>query len=91
MTTGLARRAFIKAASAVSCIVLDGFNPRTRSWLASAHAAQPPWDKLAGLSTPADWQAHYGAQTWKRLVAAKKTYDPANILTPGTGMFPAPL
>jgi FAD/FMN-containing dehydrogenase len=36
--------------------------------------------------TPADWARHYGA-AWARLQAAKKTYDPKNVLTPGPGMF----
>jgi FAD/FMN-containing dehydrogenase len=36
--------------------------------------------------TPQHWARHYGA-AWPRLVAAKKTYDPKNVLTPGPGMF----
>jgi cytokinin dehydrogenase len=35
----------------------------------------------------ADWEDHYGPQTWSRLVAAKKLSDPNNILTPGLRMF----
>lgn len=37
--------------------------------------------------TPADWANHYGPATWARLTAAKRTFDPANVLTPGPGMF----
>ncbi len=37
--------------------------------------------------TPADWANHYGAATWARLTAAKRAFDPANVLTPGPGMF----
>ena len=35
-------------------------------------------------SGPADWRAHYGDR-WPRLVALKRRYDPAGILTPGHG------
>ena len=37
--------------------------------------------------TPADWANHYGPETWARLTAAKRAFDPANVLTPGPGMF----
>ncbi|MFG2566144.1 FAD-binding protein [Streptomyces sp. NPDC048567] len=36
--------------------------------------------------TSADWRAHFGIR-WKVLVAAKRRYDPAGILTPGQGFF----
>ena len=36
---------------------------------------------------PADWANHYGPATWARLTAAKRKFDPANVLTPGPGMF----
>src|SRR3954470_19621133 len=38
--------------------------------------------------TQADWVRHYGP-SWPMLEAAKKKYDPKNVLTPGHGMFPA--
>lgn len=38
--------------------------------------------------TQADWVRHYGP-AWPMLEAAKKQYDPKNVLTPGHGMFPA--
>jgi FAD/FMN-containing dehydrogenase len=37
-------------------------------------------------SRPADWPAHYGDR-WPHLVALKRRYDPAGILTPGHGVF----
>lgn len=37
--------------------------------------------------TPAHWAEHFGPATWKRLAAAKRAYDPGNVLTPGPGMF----
>jgi FAD/FMN-containing dehydrogenase len=37
--------------------------------------------------TAADWANHYGPETWARLTAAKRAFDPANVLTPGPGMF----
>jgi FAD/FMN-containing dehydrogenase len=38
-------------------------------------------------SAPTDWRAHYG-ERWPRLVALKRRYDPAGILTPGQAAFP---
>jgi cytokinin dehydrogenase len=37
-------------------------------------------------SDAADWRAHYGDR-WPHLVALKRRYDPAGILTPGHGVF----
>ncbi|MFG3053349.1 FAD-binding protein [Kitasatospora sp. NPDC048239] len=36
--------------------------------------------------TRGDWQRHFGTR-WDALVAAKRTWDPARILTPGQGFF----
>lgn len=33
-----------------------------------------------------DWRRHYG-DVWKAFAAAKRRYDPANILVPGPGIF----
>ena len=33
------------------------------------------------------WQEHYGASTWRRFAAARRRFDPNNILTPGAGIF----
>jgi cytokinin dehydrogenase len=38
--------------------------------------------------TQADWGRHYGP-VWPMVQAAKRKYDPKNVLTPGHGMFPA--
>lgn len=38
--------------------------------------------------TQADWARHYGS-VWPMVQAAKRKYDPKNVLTPGHGMFPA--
>jgi cytokinin dehydrogenase len=37
--------------------------------------------------TPADWRAHYGVR-YGVFEAAKRRYDPRNVLTPGQGIFP---
>jgi len=34
-----------------------------------------------------DWRRHYGTQTWRRFAAAKRRFDPNNVLTPGAGLF----
>jgi FAD/FMN-containing dehydrogenase len=44
----------------------------------------PPF---APILSPAQWHEHYGAETWKRFAAAKKRFDPNNVLTPGAGIF----
>lgn len=36
--------------------------------------------------TPADWRAHFGDQ-WPAFRAAKRRYDPRNVLAPGQGIF----
>ena len=35
----------------------------------------------------AEWEQHYGPQTWRRFVDAKRGYDPRNVLTPGARIF----
>jgi len=40
-----------------------------------------------GVMSPALWQEHFGPEVWRRLSAAKKKYDPNNVLTPGPNMF----
>ena len=44
----------------------------------------PPF---APVLSQEDWKRHYGPQTWRRFVAAKRRYDPNNVLTPGAGVF----
>jgi cytokinin dehydrogenase len=36
--------------------------------------------------SPADWRRHFGI-VWPFLVAAKRRFDPDNVLTPGQGIF----
>jgi len=36
--------------------------------------------------SPQDWRRHFG-KVWRDLVAAKRRYDPDNVLTPGQGIF----
>jgi FAD/FMN-containing dehydrogenase len=49
--------------------------------------AYPPF---APYSLPAEWEDHYGPETWQRLSDAKKKFDPNNVLTPGPGVFAEP-
>ena len=45
------------------------------------------YSPYSGVVSPAEWQEHFGLDTWRRLSAAKKKYDPNNVLTPGPNMF----
>ncbi|MFI2431784.1 FAD-binding protein [Streptomyces sp. NPDC018693] len=36
--------------------------------------------------TPSDWRTHFGP-SWSHFAAAKQTYDPRGLLTPGQGVF----
>lgn len=56
---------------------------RMRAAGGKAYPPQVPY------SSRAEWEEHYGPDTWRRLLTAKKTYDPNGILTPGPGMFVA--
>ena len=44
----------------------------------------PPY---APILSQEQWQLHYGTTTWQRFAAAKKRFDPNNVLTPGAGIF----
>jgi hypothetical protein len=37
--------------------------------------------------SPAEWQAHYGPEVWRRLVTAKAKYDPNRVLSPHPAIF----
>ena len=39
---------------------------------------------------PTGWEDHFGPDTWKRLAAAKRKFDPNHVLTPGPGIFAPP-
>jgi FAD/FMN-containing dehydrogenase len=39
--------------------------------------------------SPAEWAEHFGPDVWRRLSAAKKTYDPNAVLSPEPAMFAA--
>jgi cytokinin dehydrogenase len=40
--------------------------------------------------SPAEWEDHFGPDTWRRLSEAKKRFDPNHVLTPGPGIFGPP-
>ena len=44
----------------------------------------PPF---APVLSSAQWQEHYGLATWQRSAAAKKRFDPNNVLNPSAGIF----
>ncbi len=47
------------------------------------------YSPYSGVMSTADWAAHFGPDVWRRLSAAKKKYDPKNVLSPGPGIFGA--
>jgi cytokinin dehydrogenase len=63
--------------------------------LAANHALLPSIQAADGKIYPPycpilsneQWQRHYGAETWRRFTAAKRRFDPNNVLTPGPGIF----
>ena len=52
--------------------------------LAAGGKIYPPYCPILSAQ---QWQQHYGAETWQRFAAAKKRFDPNNVLTPGAGIF----
>ena len=63
--------------------------------LAANHALLPRLQAAGGKIYPPycpilskeQWQTHYGPETWARFAAAKRSFDPNNVLTPGAGIF----
>jgi FAD/FMN-containing dehydrogenase len=47
------------------------------------------YSPYSGVMSTGDWAAHFGPDVWRRLSAAKKKYDPNNVLSPGPAMFVA--
>ena len=47
------------------------------------------YSPYSGIMSTGDWAAHFGPDVWRRLSAAKKKYDPKNVLSPGPGIFGA--
>ena len=45
------------------------------------------YSPYSGIMSTRDWATHFGPAVWSRLSAAKKKYDPNNVLSPGPGMF----
>ena len=41
------------------------------------------------VMTPDEWAVHFGPDVWKRLSAAKRSYDPKGVLSPEPAMFGA--
>jgi FAD/FMN-containing dehydrogenase len=44
----------------------------------------------SGIMSADDWVTHFGPDVWRRLSAAKREYDPHQVLSPGAGMFGRP-
>ena len=69
--------------------------PDHKAMLSANHMLVPRCIKMGGKVYPPfapalsreAWKQHYGTQTWQRFVAAKRRYDPNNVLTPGAGVF----
>jgi cytokinin dehydrogenase len=69
--------------------------PELNAMLAANHALLPRLQAAGGKIYPPycpilskeQWQTHYGPETWARFAAAKRRFDPNNVLTPGAGIF----
>jgi cytokinin dehydrogenase len=69
--------------------------PELSAMLAANQALLPRLQAAGGkiyppycpMLTKEQWQVHYGAETWQRFAAAKRRFDPNNVLTPGAGIF----
>lgn len=48
------------------------------------------YSPYSGVMSREAWAVHFGPDVWRRLSAAKKKYDPNNVLSPGPGMFGDP-
>ena len=63
----------------------DADAQRHREWCRGTWSALRPWTAGGGYVNHLDGEGEdrtreaYGAQTWGRLVAAKRKYDPANL------------
>ena len=71
----------------------DGLN--LKAMLAANDALLPRLQAAGGKIYPPycpilskeQWQVHYGPETWPRFAAAKRRFDPNNVLTPRSGNF----
>jgi FAD/FMN-containing dehydrogenase len=69
--------------------------PELNAMLAANDALLPRLQAAGGKIYPPycpilskeQWQTHYGPETWARFAAAKRRFDPNNVLTPGAGIF----
>jgi cytokinin dehydrogenase len=55
-----------------------------RRAVAAGGKVYPPYTPVLSVE---GWREHDGTSTWQRLAAARRRYDPNNILTPGAGVF----
>ena len=45
------------------------------------------YSPYSGIMSTRDWATHFGPDVWQRVSAAKRKYDPNNVLSPGPRMF----
>jgi len=78
--------------------ILDGMSNSTEvsAMLATHRSLYERMDAVGGKRyggfgavpfSAADWKDHFGSDVFRRLSAAKKTFDPKHVLTPGPGIF----
>ena len=77
-----------RRAAAAEAHVLDAMLAANHALVVRVQAAggkiYPPYCPILSKE---QWQVHYGAETWQRFAAAKRRFDPNNVLTPGAGIF----
>jgi hypothetical protein len=47
----------------------------------------PRWTTEPAFLSAEQWHDHYGPATWTRFAAAKRRFDPNNVLNPSVGIF----
>lgn len=72
------------ADDAVACAAMDEGSASLFMWMQIAGGRF--YAPYSGFPSRETWRQHYGA-AWNDLVAARRRFDPAGVLTPGPGIF----
>jgi cytokinin dehydrogenase len=85
-TVWLFRSAPVGDPAALAALIESNRAIREKAVAAGAKVYAP----YSTVLSSAEWAAHYGPAVWKRFSAAKKKFDPKNVLSPRPAIFTAP-